>query len=73
MSNEDYVIYQKWCQENLVMAIEAHKITAQSVSGFKQSIILGHIKPFLTYGAKRKTNLYLRTDLEEYAKNKQIR
>ncbi|WP_232454600.1 hypothetical protein [Domibacillus aminovorans] len=55
------------------MAIEAHKITAQSVSGFKQSIILGHIKPFLTYGAKRKTNLYLRTDLEEYAKNKQIR
>ncbi|OAH58609.1 hypothetical protein AWH48_16525 [Domibacillus aminovorans] len=50
------------------MAIEGHKITAQSLSSFNQSIILGHIKPFLTHGTKRKTNHYLRADLGEYAK-----
>lgn len=73
MNKEEYEKYQKWCQNNLVMANEGHIITGQSLIGFNQSVMLGHIKPFLTFGEKRKTNLYLRSDLEEYAQNKRIR
>ncbi|WP_203362824.1 hypothetical protein [Bacillus sp. REN10] len=73
MTKEEYEKYQKWCQENLVMAAEGHKITGQSLIGFNQSVTLGKIKPFLEFGEARKTRLYLRSDLEEYAKTKRIR
>ncbi|MEK4029399.1 hypothetical protein MKZ02_12800 [Pseudobacillus sp. FSL P4-0506] len=73
MTEEEYKTQQKWCEENLVMAAEGHKITGQSLTGFNQSVMLGHIKPFLSFGEKRKTNLYLRSELEEYARNKRVR
>lgn len=73
LNKEEYQKYQKWCKENLVTALEGHKITGQSLSGFNQSVMLGNIKPFLSFGEKRKTNIYLRADLEEYAKNKRTR
>lgn len=64
---------KKWIEENLVMQDEARKITGQSVSGFNQSLQTGRIVPFVEFGNERKTRLYLREDLAEYARNKRIR
>ncbi|TES56204.1 hypothetical protein E2L07_05835 [Halalkalibacterium halodurans] len=61
---------RKWIKENLVMQDEAKDITGQSVHGFNQSVATGKIEPFVEFGAVRKTRLYLRADLEEYARNK---
>jgi hypothetical protein len=64
---------KKWIEENLVMQDQARLITGQSVSGFNQSVATGRIVPFVEFGDKRKTRLYLRVELEAYAKNKRIR
>jgi hypothetical protein len=64
---------RRWIQDNLVMQDEARRITGQSVSGFNQSVQAGWIIPFVEFGDARKTRLYLRSDLEEYAKNKRVR
>lgn len=59
-----------WIKNNLIMQDEARSITGQSVSGFNQSVATGRIKPFVEFGKARKTRLYLKADIEEYAKNK---
>ncbi len=61
---------RKWIKNNLCMQDEAREITSQSVSGFNQSVSAGKIEPFVEFGETRKTRLYLRSELEEYAKNK---
>lgn len=61
---------KQWIEQNLVMQDEARSITDQSKSAFNQSVATGKIKPFVEFGEARKTRLYLRSDLEEYAKNK---
>lgn len=66
--NKDQI--KKWIKENLVIQDEARKITNQSVSAFNQSVQTGRIHPFVEFGEARKTRLYLRSELEEYAKNK---
>jgi len=66
--NNDQV--KNWIENNLVMQDEARTITGQSVSGFNQSVTAGSIKPFVEFGEQRKTRLYLRSDLEKYAKTK---
>lgn len=67
MKKEDM---KSWIEENLVLQDEARSITNQSVSGFNQSVQTGYIKPFVEFGKARKTRLYLRSDVELYAKNK---
>lgn len=67
MNNEDI---KKWINENLVMQDEARQITEQSVSAFGQSVSTGRIMSFVEFGEKRKTRLYLKSDLEEYKNNK---
>ncbi|WP_203363100.1 hypothetical protein [Bacillus sp. REN10] len=67
MTNEEI---KGWIEKNLVMQDEARSITGQSVPGFNQSVTTGRITPFVEFGTARKTRLYLRSDLEEYAKNK---
>lgn len=64
---------RKWVQENLVMQDEARAITGQSSPGFNQSVATARILPFVEFGDVRKTRLYLREDLELYAKNKKVR
>jgi hypothetical protein len=64
---------KKWIEENLIMQDEARQITGQSVSAFNQSVATGKITPFVEFGEARKTRLYLKADLEEYAKTKRIR
>lgn len=66
--NSDEV--KAWMIDNLVMREEARKITGQSDSAFGQSLGHGYIQPFIEYGNKRKMSLYLKKDLEEYARNK---
>ncbi|GIN60111.1 hypothetical protein J27TS8_01040 [Robertmurraya siralis] len=70
MNNQEI---KQWIEENLVMQDTARKITGQSVTGFNQSVATGKIMPFVEFGEGRKTRLYLRAGLEEYAKNKRIR
>lgn len=70
MNNEEI---KQWIKDNLVMQEEARAITGQSISAFNQSVQNGKLQPFVEYGEARKTRLYLRADLEEYAKNKRIR
>ncbi|WP_201319123.1 hypothetical protein [Paenibacillus sp. EPM92] len=70
MNKEDI---KRWIQDNLVMQDEARAITGQSTSGFNQSVATGRILPFIEFGDVRKTRLYLRDDLEQYAKNKRMR
>ncbi|WP_256846892.1 hypothetical protein [Paenibacillus sp. Pae108] len=69
--NKEYI--KQWIQDNLVMQDEARAITGQSTSGFNQSVATRRIQPFVEFGEARKTRLYLREDLEEYAKNKRVR
>ena len=64
---------KKWIEENLVMQDEARSITEQSVSAFNQSVQAGKIKAFVEFGELRKTRLYLRSELEDYATRKRIR
>lgn len=73
MDTMDKEKIRRWIQDNLVMQDEARSITGQSVPGFNQSVATGRIVPFVEFGEARKTRLYLRSDLEEYAKNKRIR
>lgn len=62
---------KQWINDNLVLQDEARQITGQSVSGFNQSVQTGRIRPFIELeSGKRVIRLYLRADLEEYAKNK---
>lgn len=70
MNNEEI---KQWIEDNLVMLEQAREITGQSVSGFTQSVQNGKIEPFVEFGESRKTRLYLKSDLEEYAKNKRER
>jgi len=67
MNNEEI---KKWIEDNLVMREEAAEITGQSNSGFGQSLAARTITHFVEFGTKRKTKLYLRSELEEYARNK---
>lgn len=67
MNNEKI---KEWINNNLVMQSEARKITNQSVSAFNQSVATGQLKPFVEFGGTRKTRLYLKSDVIEYAKNK---
>ncbi|MGC4378235.1 hypothetical protein WD019_15105 [Fictibacillus sp. Mic-4] len=67
MNNQEI---KKWIKNNLVMQEEARQITGQSVSAFNQSVATGKIIPFIEFGESRKTRLYLKADLEEYARKK---
>lgn len=64
---------REWIQNNLVMQDEARTITGQSVTAFNQSVSTGRIQHFVEFGEARKTRLYLRGELEVYAKNKKVR
>jgi len=64
---------KKWIENNLVLRDEAESITGQSKPAFGQSVANGNIKAFVEFGNSRKTRLYLRSDLEEYAEKKQRR
>ncbi|MEK4360826.1 hypothetical protein NYE48_27855 [Paenibacillus sp. FSL M7-1455] len=64
---------KKWIEENLVMQDEARALTEQSVSAFNQSVQSGKIKAFVEFGESRKTRLYLRSEVEEYGRNKRVR
>lgn len=63
---------KQWIEDNLIMQDEARKITGQSVSAFNQSVATGRIKPFVEFGSARKTRLYLKSDIEEYARTKKV-
>lgn len=66
--NEDKI--KKWIEDNLIQRSEAIKITGQADSSFGEALSAGRVKPFVQFGNKRITRLYLKSDIEEYAKNK---
>jgi len=70
MNPEELNKIKIWGQENLMTRQQAAEITGQSYAGFSQSIKLGLIKPFLSFGNSGPTvvRLYLKSDIEEYAR-----
>lgn len=64
MNKEDY---KHWIEENLLTPKEAMIITGQSRTAFNQSVATGRIKPFIN---KDTIRLFLKSDIEEYAKTK---
>lgn len=61
---------KQWIEENLLTPREAMEITNQTRSAFNQSVANGHLKPYIS---KDTVRLYLKSDVEEYAKNKRMR
>jgi len=71
MSHEEI---KKWIEENLVDREEGRKITEQTPVAFTQATQAKVIIPFFHIGEGRtKKSLYLKSELEIYAKNKQKR
>jgi hypothetical protein len=68
--NKDTEQIRQWINDNLVMQQEAMKITGQKKDAFNMSVKTGNIVPFVEFGTNRIIRLYLRSDMEEYAKNK---
>lgn len=58
---------KEWIQSNLMLQDEAREVTGQSKSAFNQSVATERIKPFVVFGQSRKTRLYLKEEMEEYA------
>ena len=69
MTNEEI---KKWLYENLLTKEQSRQITNQSAGAFNQSVNLGRIKPFFETNGNgvQKVRLYLKKDIEDYAKNK---
>lgn len=63
---------QKWMYSNLLTKEQSRDITKQSAVAFTQSVNLGHVTPFFETDGKgpAKVRLYLKDDIETYAKNK---
>lgn len=68
--NNDTEHIRQWINDNLVMQQEAMKITGQKKDAFNMSVKTGNLLPFVEFGTKRIIRLYLKSDLEKYAKNK---
>lgn len=65
---------KKWISENLLTKEQARQITKQSAGAFNQSVNLGRIKPFFESNGEgvQKVRLYLKKEIEDYAKNKRV-
>lgn len=61
--------------DNLLSKQQAMLITKQSATAFQQAERTGMFHPFFETPGKTsaKVKLYLRSDIEEYAKNKRVR
>ena len=71
MTNDEI---KKWLYENLLTKEQSRQITNQSAGAFNQSVNLGRIKPFFESNGNgvQKVRLYLKKDIEDYAKNKRV-
>ena len=60
--------------ENLLTKEQSRQITNQSAGAFNQSVNLGRIKPFFESNGNgaQKVRLYLKKEIEDYAKNKRV-
>ena len=68
--NTDLEQIKIWVNENLIRASEAIEITGQSKSAFTQSVREGYLTPFYSNGSNGgfgTINLYLKSDVEDYA------
>ena len=63
---------KEFMENNLLKKQDAMKITEQTATAFQQSEQTGKIKPFFETDGKgpAKIKLYLKSDMEEYARNK---
>ena len=64
--------FRKFLEENLLTKNEAMLITKQTPTSFTQSVQLRQLNPIFESEGKgpAKVKLYLRSQVEEYAKNK---
>lgn len=65
-----------YLKENLLPLEEARVVTDQSVGAFNQAVAAQRIIPFyqtVNESGRAQNKLYLRSELEEYYKNKRVR
>ncbi|MGM0220084.1 hypothetical protein [Enterococcus sp. AZ126] len=73
LSNEQELEeFKEFLKENVLTKNEAILITDQTSVAFNQSVLMGHIHPIFETEGKgpAKVKLYLKSQLEEYAKTK---
>lgn len=68
MENFDNNKIKEWIRENLVTKSGAIKITGQSRAAFQQSVRTNMVVPFIEYDESPTVRLYLRSEIEEYAR-----
>ncbi|MGM0285725.1 MULTISPECIES: hypothetical protein [unclassified Enterococcus] len=76
MDEKSIKSFQIWAQENLVTRREAANITGQSYAGISQAINRKVLTPFLEFDGNPPTSLvrlYLRSEVEAYAKQLQAK
>ena len=65
----DAMHLREWADENLLTKQEAIAITGQGLSAFDQSINTNKLTAFYDHGkARSRVRLYLKSDVETYAK-----
>lgn len=68
MTQQEHI--KQWIDMNLLTPKAAMNITQQSRAAFNQSVSTGQIKPYIT---KDTIRLFLKSDMEEYARIKRRR
>lgn len=68
MDNTDPNAMKKWIADNLVTKQGAMKITGQSGPAFQQAVRTNLVVPFVEYNESPVVRLYLKSEIESYAK-----
>lgn len=73
MKDTDPNEIKKWILENLVTKQGAMKITGQSGPAFQQAVRTNVVTPFVEYNESPMVRLYLKSEIETYAKQVEFR
>lgn len=73
MKDTDPNEIKEWILENLVTKQGAMKITGQSGPAFQQAVRTNVVTPFVEYNESPMVRLYLKSEIEAYAKQVEFR
>lgn len=73
MKDTDSKEMREWILDNLVTKQGAMKITGQSGPAFQQAVRTNMVTPFVEYNESPVVRLYLKSEIEAYAKQVALR
>lgn len=73
MKDTDPNEIREWILDNLVTKQGAMKITGQSGPAFQQAVRTNVVNPFIEYNESPMVRLYLKSEIEAYAKQVEFR